>query len=232
MSSNTKRGHEGMVNLDGPAKMKVMDCGAEPGAKQVLRPLRFKCDDTRLQSHTCTHNSCCMYIYIYTHVHTHTANNITHMRLRASGSPMQSARLLKAGWAICVMTRPAAGIYNYIEVYVPLMIIRGALHMLCRWSEGKWGRCEPTRELRAAEGLHRYFDCRSQECQGPLAMYCSPSPYPRYRALDPRSCEPRKQTTIIAFQAAILYLSCVYGFWSARERKQRGRKGAIKASTT
>ncbi|OLP76496.1 hypothetical protein AK812_SmicGene43565 [Symbiodinium microadriaticum] len=29
-------------------------------------------------------------------------------------------------------------------------------------------------------------------------------------------------------KVAVLYLSCVYGFWSAREIKRRGRKGAIK----
>ncbi|CAE7233718.1 unnamed protein product [Symbiodinium sp. CCMP2592] len=31
-------------------------------------------------------------------------------------------------------------------------------------------------------------------------------------------------------KVAVLYLSCVYGFWSAREIKKRGRKGEIKAA--
>ena len=129
MTSNTKRGHgEGKPTLDGPAKMKIMDCGAEPGAKQVLRPLRFKCDDTRL--HSCMHacalilmHSCgghgytyaCIYIYIHTHIRFRVFNYISYVRLRASKSPMLSARLLKAGWTCCVMTRRAqlASIYNH-----------------------------------------------------------------------------------------------------------------------
>ena len=58
--------------MDAPAKMKVMDCGAEPGAKQVLRPLRFKCDDTRLQSHAFMAD-----IPIYTHTHMRIQSKYT-----------------------------------------------------------------------------------------------------------------------------------------------------------